>query len=90
MQNYSCTTHAILRPTQHSPVLHLNQPSEMKVCPLFKGRAKTISPFLRAGFYFHLDLSEHSFSGDISGINSYVQWIKPVQNLLCICILILK
>lgn len=62
----------------------------MKVCPVFKGRAKTISPFLRAGFHLHLDLSELSFSGDISGIKSCMQWIKLVQDLLCICILILK
>lgn len=56
----------------------------------FKGRAKTISPFLQAGFYLHLGLSELRFSSDISGINSRVQWIKPEQSLLCIFILILK
>lgn len=62
----------------------------MKESHEFKGRAKTISPFLRAGFYLHLGLSELSFSSDISGINSWMQWIKPEQRLLCIYILILK
>lgn len=38
----------------------------MKESHEFKGKAKLISPFLEAGFYFHLGLPEFSFSSDIS------------------------
>lgn len=92
MQNQTCAAEscAILRPTQHRPGSDLFQLPEMKVGHRFKGRAKTISPFLGAGFYLHLGLSELSFASDISGINSCMQWIKAERSLLCICILILK
>lgn len=55
----------------------------MKESHEFKGKAKLISPFLEAGFYFHLGLPEFSFSSDIS--NSWMLWIKSEQSLLCMC-----
>lgn len=76
--------------TQHSSVLGLLQPPEMKASHEVEGQAKTISPDLRAGFYLLLVLSECSFSSDRGGINSRIQWINPAQSLLCVCILILK
>lgn len=89
-QSSAAEFHASLGPTQRSSVLGLVQPPEMKESHDVEGQAKTISPFLRAGFYLHLVLSERSFSSDRGRINSRIPWINPAQSLLCVCILILK